>query len=65
MTGLTHKVKQEGTSDLGRFLREVCSREHNIPRKQLKIYMHDANGSKIWRGIWRDQFGPAKKSGAK
>lgn len=53
---MTNQSKQTGTNDLGRFLRELSERKHDIPRKSLKKWMHDRHGKRIWRGIWCDQF---------
>lgn len=49
------RVKQEGTSDLGTFLRELSERVHRVPRKLMKHYAQDTKTGYIWRNILHNE----------
>lgn len=45
------KDKQEGTSDLGAFLRELAERKFHLPKKLMKRYAQDSKTGYVWRNI--------------
>ena len=51
------KSKQEGSPDLGSFLRELGGRTYTIPRKIMKKFAQDTKTGYIWR----DMLKPIKK----
>ena len=49
------KVKQEGTSDLGAFLRELEEMKYRLPKKLMNVYAQCNRTGHIWRDILREE----------
>lgn len=51
------KSKQEGSPDLGSFLRELGGRTYPVPRKMMKVFAQCRKTGYIWREMLK----PVKK----